>query len=106
MLNSAPLDFPLAAAVPFTFDGFGFGAGGWFPGGGAFGGFATNVYNIVFRDILNAGLNEYVARVLPNDIGDPLNFIPADITKRFSLGNDVVSVFGYDWLDRCVQRWA
>ena len=90
-------------AEPFTFDGFGFGAGGWFPGGGLFDGFATNIYNIVFRDILNTGLTEYVARALPNDLGNPLNFIPPDVAGfplGSRLGRDVVSVFGFDWFDR------
>ncbi|WIA29474.1 hypothetical protein OEZ86_011975 [Tetradesmus obliquus] len=96
------------APQPFTFDGFGFGTGGWYPGGGLFDGFATNIYNIVFRDILNTGLTEYVARALPNDLGNPLNFIPPDVAGfplGTRLGRDVVSVFGFDWFDRYIQQY-
>ncbi|KAF6258993.1 hypothetical protein COO60DRAFT_1638722 [Scenedesmus sp. NREL 46B-D3] len=93
---------------PFTFDGFGFGTGGWFPGGGLFDGFATNIYNIVFRDIFNTGLTEYVARALPNDLGNPLNFIPPEVAGfpvGTRLGRDVVSVFGFDWFDRYIRQY-
>lgn len=85
-------------AEPFTFDGFGFGYGGVFPGGGAFNNFAVNIYNILFRDIFNEGLNQYLARLLPNQLPDAANFVPTQISQYFT--RDVVDLFGFDFFDR------
>lgn len=88
----------LTAAGPFTFDGFGFGYGGLFPGGGFPDGFGVNIYNIIFRDILNEGLNQYLATGLSNNPLQPFDFIPPTIGKRFN--RDVVTLFGYDAVDK------
>jgi hypothetical protein len=88
----------LQLAGPFTFDGFGFGYGGMNPGGGAFEGFGLNIYNIIFKDILNAGLNEYVSRALTNNAFNPLDFLDPVIAGP--LRRDVVSLFGFDYFDK------
>lgn len=69
-----------------------------FPGGGAFNNFAVNVYNIIFRDIFNEGLTEYVARLFPNQGPEIANFVPETISEYFT--RDVVDLFGFNFIDR------
>jgi hypothetical protein len=82
---------------PFTFDGFGPGYGGLFPGGGFFNGFGVNIYNIIFRDVLNEGLNQYLARGIDNTV-QPFDFIVPEVGKFFN--RDMVALFGYDAVDK------
>jgi hypothetical protein len=87
---------PLPAG-PFTFDGFGIGFGGLFPTGGFFNGFGGNLYNIIFRDILNEGLNKFAATGLTNTL-QPFDFIPPEIGNLFN--RDVAVLFGFDAVDK------
>ena len=82
---------------PFTFDGFGTGFGGLFPGGGFFGSFATELYQIIFRDILNEGLNKALASGITNSL-QPFDFIPPEIGTFFN--RDVAVLFGFDAVDK------
>lgn len=97
-LSTTPKHTHSAQTGPFTFDGFGFGYSGLFPGGGFFDGFGVNIYNIIFRDILNEGLNQYLANAITNNPLQPFDFIPPTIGNRFN--RDVVSLFGYDAVDK------
>lgn len=49
------------------------------------------------RDILNEGLNSYLATAIPNSV-QPFDFIPPKIGKFFN--RDVVALFGYDAVDK------
>ena len=60
---------------------------------------------IIFRDILNGGFTEAVARGLPgpNNVVDPLDFIPPELGDAFN--RDVVSLFGLNAFDRLINQY-
>ena len=88
--------------APFTFDGFPFGLGGYAPINQGIDPYSTLINNVIFRNIFNGGLGEFLGQGLSNSV-DLTRYLPSEVTDV--LDDDVVTLLGYDFVDRFIGQY-